>query len=184
MPATSKAKGVGMDESSDGASSPFGADAQWVADRSGLTAQEAEAFMSDQNQFGHIVGELRRMYPERLAHAQVLYEPPSFEVRFVGQVPSGVSDLFVGLSFPMGLFGGAKDSEASLDARQDRISSLLQVEGVNNYSAATDTERGVVLVVLPEGFVASSRTLQTLLSDPSVEVTTTREPVLQWDQLR
>jgi len=86
-----------------GAGSPPGVpeglrDALVLAGNMGVSVEEAQVFLAEQDRFGRIVGRLRGRYPERFAHAAVRYTPPSFLVRFVGGVPTGVEEAFAGLS--------------------------------------------------------------------------------------
>lgn len=152
-------------------------DALELAGNMGVSVEEAQVFLAELDRFGRIVGRLRDRYPEHFAHAEVRYTPPSFLVRFVGDVPPGVEEAFAGLSYPVWLSGDGVVSEVELERLQDRIWKLLMAEGITNHMTAADTDKGLVRITIPAGFVPSSDALRDLLTSSSVIVAATDLPV-------
>jgi len=152
---------------------------RFLAEQLGISVEEAGAFLAAQERFGRIVGGLRERHLDRFADARVLYDPPSFLVRFVGGVPEDVDEAFAGVSYPVQVVGDGRVSEVALEALSHRIGELLMAEGLANYSLGPDTEHGVVGVTVPMGYAPSSSVLQALFGDPNVVVTTADGPIFQ-----
>ena len=149
-----------------------------LAEQAGITLEEARVFFTEQDRFGRIVGQLREQHRDRFAHAGVLYDPPSFLVRFVGAVPASVEALFASITYPVHLTGDGQVSEATLEALADRIRDLLWAEGIRNLVIIPDTEDGLVKVTVPKGYRPDSAELHALFGDRRVLRFTTDRPVV------